>query len=265
MRITYDNLVDYGTISAPTAYTNNPATNMQDERLTTKYKTSTLSGVISVDLGSIQTTKVVAILGHNFTSSATISYTDNTGTYALTMLDTILRFTATGESLDMITESGNYLITESSDQLITDATPATRYGYFTYADASNPDGYIEIGRLWMGDYIDINPSSLNDFTVTKKRSDVVAFGRDRQKFANPGVGWRRMELSFPKSNEAMVSQISDMYDNVGTHKALIFCNFDLIRDYVLVEPCYCVIDGELTFSHSDRMKFSYSLNLEEVL
>jgi hypothetical protein len=241
---------------------------MQDERIAKSYRTSTLSNIqIVVDLGSAKTVTTAALLGHNLTAAATVRFSGAGSSYELTTgLETILRFvTPSDESYDIVTEASDQLTTEADDALITGTSPTTiQTCVFEISDAANPDGYIEIGRIWIGDYIDIDPSSLNDFTVAKKRSDVVIFGKDRQKWASEGVGWRKFALQFPPSDEAMIEKISDMYDAVGNYKALIFCNFDTIRDYILVEPCYCSIDGEIQFNHQERMRFGYSLNLEEV-
>jgi len=146
-------------------------------------------------------------------------------------------------------------------KFITDAH--YQYWRFSIANSSNSNGYVQIGRLWLGDYITIDPSSLLDFKVIKKRSDQVIYGRNRQKWANIGVGWRQFTFNFPPTQEATLQLIQNMYDTVGNHSSFIFCNFDTIRDYKLVEPCYVSINGDLTFSHDNRMKFTYQLIMEE--
>ena len=135
------------------------------------------------------------------------------------------------------------------------------YKYWRFAFGSQGD--LEIGRLWLGEYLQIDPSSLNSFSVVKKRSDNVIHGKNRQKWAVPGIGWRRFELSFPRTSEAMIYRLSQMYDEVGNHSSLIFCNFDDLVKYELVRPCYVSIDGDIGFSHTKRQKYEWSLNLEE--
>lgn len=126
-------------------------------------------------------------------------------------------------------------------------------------------GGIEIGRLWLGIYETIDPSSLLDFRVFKKNSDTVIYGKHRQKFGMKGESWRRIELSFPNTNEAMIKTISDIYDDVGRWKSFIFCNFDTIRDYVLVEPMYGSFQDQMTFSHYRNQKYKYTIQIEEDL
>jgi len=61
----------------------------------------------------------------------------------------------------------------------------------------------------------------------------------------------------------MIRLLTQLYDEVGNHSSFIFCNFDTIRDYTLVEPCYVSLDGEMGFVHKERMGFTYSMNMEE--
>ena len=61
----------------------------------------------------------------------------------------------------------------------------------------------------------------------------------------------------------MIEKIQTMYDFSGNHSSMIFMNFDTLKDYKIVLPVYCSIDGDVTFGHRGRQKYVYSLNLEE--
>jgi hypothetical protein len=135
--------------------------------------------------------------------------------------------------------------------------------YYKYWKFYFGQGSTEIGRLWLGNYLTIDPSSLLDFNVTKKRSDIVIHGKNRQKWASEGIGWRRFELSFPRTEETMIYQLSEMIDYVGNHSSVIFSNFDTDYGYTLVTPCYVSIAEEIDFQHTNRMGWNYSIVLEE--
>ena len=143
------------------------------------------------------------------------------------------------------------------------AAQTYQYWRFNLSDSSAASNYVEMGRPWLGTKIDIDPSSMYNFSVTKKRSDMVTYGRDRQKYATEGVGWRHFSLSFPRTGSSALTNILTMYDTVGNHSSVIFSNFNTTRSYTLVEPCYCSIVGDLDFSHARAQKYTYSLNLEE--
>jgi hypothetical protein len=271
VRIGYVNQTDAATITGTTAETGFALTRLQDDRLASKYRTTTVSSVIvTIDLGAYSThLSMVAIVAHNLTTAATVvvdfnhanSWPGATSQTITTDVDMLVKFFTQPAEEYLTTETPDYLTTEDGDFLTTEYN--YRWAQIQITDAANPEGYIEIGKIYLGTYITIDPSSLIDFKVSKRAGDRITRGRGRQKFAIPGSNWRRFELAFPESQYSMVSQIETMYEMVGNYKPVIFCNFDTIRDYVLVEPCYCSIDGDMGFQHSERMRFAYSLALEE--
>jgi hypothetical protein len=185
-----------------------------------------------------------AILGHNIKSGTTVKIQANN---------------SDEWSAPDIDETFTYVADERPILKFLDAIKVYKYWRFTFTGQAS----VEAGRLWLGEYLQITPSSLLDFRVTKRRSDLVIYGRDRQKFANPGVGWRKFELSFPKTETTMIHKIETMYDAVGTHTSFIFCNFDTTREWPLIEPCYSSLEGDLEFAHNARQKYSYRLIIEE--
>jgi hypothetical protein len=136
-----------------------------------------------------------------------------------------------------------------------------KYWKFTFTNQAA----IEIGRIWLGTYTTIDPSSLLDFTVTKKNDDIITHGRGRQKFANIGETWRLFKFSFPPTKYNTINLLEKMIAEIRSYKSVIFCNFDTNRDYEIVEPCYCSLNGETAFKHNKNMKFNYELELEEEL
>jgi len=181
----------------------------------------------------------VALMGHNLSEGATITFQANDYD--------AWEYTATGGSIIQST------MTWDSDTILYFLTRTQKqYVKFSLSDPNNTGAYIEIGRPWIGQYLDISPSSLLDFKVTKKRSDTVIHGKDRHKWSVIGAGWRRFELSFPPTEEA-----------IGNHSSMIFCNFDTVRSFQLVEPCYVSIDGDFELLHTRRMVWTWSLMLEE--
>lgn len=247
MRFAYSNLVDDATLTASSEDLRFPVENAQDQRLAKVWRTQQATSVTCVvDLGSAQAVDTVAIVGHDLSTSATLTIEGNaadswgapTFSTALTALDgMILKFFASAQTF--------------------------QYWRFVIDDASAANAYVSIGRLWLGEYITPDPAASASFTVTKRRNDTVTYGRGRQKFATPGVGWRRFDLSFRRTQGTALSSILTMFDTIGTHSSFIFANFDTRRDYPIVEPCYVSLQGDIDFSHTKGMKFGYSLTLEE--
>lgn len=247
MRIAYNNLLDatVATITESSEDVNYPVENVQDQRLATSWRSATLTAqTVIIDLGTAQTVTTAAIIGHNITATASV-LTVAGGTSASVF--------ATAETL---THDAGMILKFFTGQ-------SYRYWKFSVDNQGNADGYISIGRLWLGPYITVDPSSMLDFRVSKKRSDTVVYGKHRQKFADPGAGWRRFELDFPDTDSSVLSVIETMYDTVGNHSSMIFCNFDTDRTWDLVEPCYVSIDGSLEFVNRGGYKATWRMSLEE--
>ena len=255
MRFAYNNYIDplsSSSIVASSEDTSYLITNVQDQRLTTKwYSDDATSHTVVVDLGSSVACSVFAIMAHNLSSTGTVVVNGN---------DDI----ASGLTWVVSGQSSTQTITYNANMMLLFVSPITnRYWQFSFS-GQDQNG-LQIGRLWIGDYIDVTPSSFNDFTVEKKRDDVVVYGRNRQKYASTGNEWRRFSLAFPRTAGTTLTAIQTMYDTVGNHTSFIFCNFDSLRTYELVEPCYCSIDGNLSFTHTKRQYYTYALTLEEDL
>jgi hypothetical protein len=253
MRVAYSNFIDAlssASIVASSEDTSYPVTNVQDQRLTTKwYSDDTTTQTVVVDLGATAACSFFAVLSHNCTSAGTVTVNGN---------DDI----ASGLTWVVSGQSSTQTLTYNAGPMLAFVTAiSNRYWKFTFAGQGA--GGLQIGRLWIGDYLAIDPSSLDDFTVTKLRDDIVVYGRNRQKYASIGNGWRRFDLTFPKTGGTMLTAIQTFYDAVGNHSSFVFCNFDGLRTYPIVDPCYCSISGEIGFSHVGRQFYTYSLSIEE--
>jgi hypothetical protein len=245
MRVTYPNYIDNlisSNIIASSALTDFPAVNVTDQRLSTLWKTdaSTTQSIV-FDLGSALPVTTIAVLGHNLTSSTTINVYANT-------------------SNSWSSPAYSTTLTWNSD-IILKFIPSKSYQYWKIEFIGQ--GNLEIGRIWLSNYLTINPSSLLDFTVELKNSDVNLYDKDRYKISEAGIVWRAIKLKFPPTDNTMLTNLLDWFDMVGLYKSFIFCNFDTIRGYPLVEPLYCSIVSDVGFTHSESMKFSYELSLEE--
>ena len=248
MRILYDNVIDgiTGTsLTALTSATNYSIINVQRQILAETWRSTAVTAqTVVIDLGMAESINTAAILNHNFTNSVTLTVEGNTSN------------SWPGAFSQILTYNSGIIMNFFSSQ-------SYRYWRFSMSDPANTLGYLQVGRLWLGNYVTIDPSSLLDFKVTKKRNDTVVFSKGRQKYASIGVGWREFDLNFPPTQTTSLNIIQTMFDHSGNHSSLIFANFDTIRNYEIVEPCYCSIIGDITFAHDNYMKFTYGLKLGE--
>lgn len=115
-------------------------TNMQKRSLKRVYRSSEISAhEINIDLGSAQEIDLISLIGHNGTASATI--TVKAGSTAAVS-------DYTSGSLSLI--SGLDLGYSSNVFMLhLDTAQTYRYWKIEISDSSNPDGYIQIGRLYV--------------------------------------------------------------------------------------------------------------------
>ena len=139
LKLCYSNLVD---ASTTVITSNSEETSLPDDNVQTFWKTKVwratgdTSEWIKFDFASAQDVWVVAIVGHNFSSGATV-------TLELNATD------AWGAP------SVSQAITYNADIMIYVFTSAQNYRWarITIADAANSDGYVECGRIFLGGYL----------------------------------------------------------------------------------------------------------------
>jgi len=247
MRIAWYNEIDALTasaISVSTSIGGQDGANLLDQRLSTQWVTDTATSqsVVFSFSAAIDVT-TIGVLGHNITSACTVTVEANTANSWITpAYSTTLTVYDSGPILRFLVRSQTY-----------------QYWRMTFAGQAS----LEIGRIWLGEYLTISPSSLLDYRVTDNRNDTVVIGRGRQLYGSEGTAWKTVELSFPKTAYTMIDSLRTLYAYSGLYKSLIFCNFDDLRTYELVEPMYCHIGQPIQFTHTDRQNYTYSLLLEE--
>lgn len=153
IKFLYSNLVDATShLEASSEQTSLPASNVTHFWKTKVWRaTGDTSEWIKFDFGSAQDFKVVCIVGHNFSSGATVKFQANaTDSWGSPSVDETLTWNA-----DIIL----YVWT---------ATQSYRWVRITIADSANADGYVEIGRIFVGTFLEPE----RNFTIGWDREEV---------------------------------------------------------------------------------------------
>lgn len=134
IQLCHSNLVDSATITASSEVASLPAANVAQAWRSKPWRsTGDSSEWIKFDFGSAQAVRAFALVGHNFTSGATVKIQANaTDVWTSPSIDVTLTYHA-----------DNLVYLWSSDQ-------SYRYWRISIEDGSNPDGYVEIGRVFLG-------------------------------------------------------------------------------------------------------------------
>jgi len=107
------------------------------------------SSIVQVDLGSALPIQAISLCGHNLTTAATVQargYSNSTYTTLVAGADSgsVLAWPAGFTDQDVLDHPKNWTYCFSSSK-------TARYWKIEITDTANPDGYIELGRLWIGE------------------------------------------------------------------------------------------------------------------
>ena len=245
MRLMYDNDLDGGTLTASTADPNFTISAVQDTSVQVPWKTTALTAqTVVVDLSAAATVSCIAIAGHNFTASATVQIAGNSsdswGAPAVT-----------------------YTVTYQSAIMLRFFTAASyRYWRFYFDDQTNSNSYLQVGRLFLGEYLQVDPSSLLEFPEERTRTDTVQYSIGNQMYADQGIESVIYRYQFPRSDDTMKGNMETAWTTVGRHKPIFFTNFDTA--YTVIPPVYCHIAEDITFQYLGNAEWEYGLVLKEV-
>ena len=225
MRIIWDNEFDKYTITASSEASGYPASNLQDiSRKKTTRTTDVASEWWKIGNG---TTKIsissIAIAEHNFTSGVTVKLQGN---------DTDVWTSPAKEEV----------ITYDADIMVKFFTEAEYYYWrLLVEDASNPDGYIEIGRLEAGEYLQM-PGIEPGFSYPRRTTSDRDITVTSQVYGDKGIIQRAPGFAFPVIEDSERGEIDEMFDGVHHIKPVILVVYENSLDVVPV--LYCVIDQE---------------------
>lgn len=200
IKFIFRNLADSATITAsPALVTGLPESNLKfQERNKTARSTSTAAQTFSFSWAADQNVDAIGIKGHNLTAAATLAaptYSDSAFTTAIDTNAAANCFAYTGfDANDVLTEA-DFRIIKNAERYLTNRTNV-RSMKATLADASNPDGYIEASRIFIGKSLELSYSvpyggailTLDDLSVQSVMDDGSLITDKRAKR-------RKLELS----------------------------------------------------------------------
>lgn len=248
MRILWDNKMYEGILDVSSEAANFPKENLRMRNLVPKYRTLALTAqtvTIDAGVGEVITAQSAAVAGHNLTISATVE----------------IQAIASGGSWG--SPALDETITYRSGIMMKYFTGASyRHWRFKFEDLSNADGFIELGQLFFGQYLQMDPSSAVEFPMEHQRTDESFFTITGQLYVDKGVQIRGISYSFERVGNAMKVLTEVFWNNVGKHTQFFFANYD--TNFTVIGPIYMALVKDITFGHLPRDKWKFGLSLQEV-
>lgn len=146
--IGYANYVDSATLAGGSWASGNPLTNLKDGRLALVARSSnalTTSTVVTVDLGAAKKVRVVGLVNHNLSIGATVTVEGSSSS----------GFSPIGATSGAVPAWPAGAVAADTDYprpTVAVALDATyRYWRVSISNTANPAGYVQLGRLFIGD------------------------------------------------------------------------------------------------------------------
>lgn len=240
MIIQYINKVETATI---TASSNNPdftfAVGLIDSRL------SRISRTLDVDdewvkfafTGATSAT-YISIFNHNFTSSATV--------------------TIQGNATDAWTSpSFEQVLTVADNMCVSLGSQSYQYYRLRIQDATNTDGYIEIGGIYLGGHLSM-PGFEPAVNITEKSNSESEKSISGQLYGDKRLQYKTVETTFTSISQTDKDAISALFAEVDRTKPFVMFLWE--DDPTIFPPLYCNLTSDLAWQ-KPKYQLSYSLKL----
>lgn len=200
-RFLWNNLFDSATLAASSEATNYPVENIQNHWPTFTWRsTGDADEWVTIDLSSAQDIKALVIKGHNFSAGASVRIqADEDSGYGSLDVDVVLPVV-----------SGTMTMFWASAQ-------SYRYWRITIADAANSDGYIKIGRVFLGDYF--SPAyDVSSYAMQVEDPSEVGLSVGRQSTSAQRTHYRTWTYQFGYVQESDKETFESIFAEVGFSK-----------------------------------------------
>ena len=198
---------------------------------------------INIDLGSAQEIKALVIYDHNLSATATIT---------LKGIDPTIFSEA-------ITWNGNKIIHYLS------VATTKRYWQLQITDDSNTDGYIEIGELYLGGYLELSKGYNNGFSETVnllRITNATNYGIEKDRFYNQQ---KVFLFDYTAMSEANVTNLKALITAISNRDSGIFNPFWFNLDEDDSDDTWFVKISSLPINHLVRTYYNTQLELVEVV
>jgi len=198
---------------------------------------------INIDLGSAREVKALVLYDHNLTSAATI--------------------TLIGVDPTILNES----VTWAADKILHYLAAATtkRYWQIQITDDTNPDGYIRIGELFMGSYMELSKHYTEGYSKGFSLlydENKTPYGVSKKRFYNKQ---RNFQYDYNYLLSADIVLLEALLDAITDRDTGEFNPFYFNEDSAVPANNWLVDIDELPEDHQERSYYKSSLQFVEVM
>ena len=244
MKIYGNNLIDITTVISGTEQTGYTFENLYDNNLFPPYRSATDTEVMVLDFGSAKTFDYIALGGHNLTNAATVLVEWNS-------------------SNSWTSPAGSTSLTYDANVMVKEITPVTyRYVRITITDTANPDNWIEVEKLSIGEFFTLGAVEPGfDFPI--RTSNTKFYSPTGQIYGSAGVSTRTLSFKLYAGSYSSMEAINDFFrDNEDIRTFFLAIYEDSISTYPLI---HCAImDSEIGWRHTQYGEYEATIGFQEV-
>lgn len=244
-----DNYWDLTTIVGSSTNPSFPTSFIQNELRSVAWQSASVASVVTLD-NDLLTAKnenlVLALFNYNFRDSVDLKFqADNTSDYSSLTTDQALTF--------------------HEKSIVEFFSSIDRYTRLRINDTGQPEGFHELGKLWLGPSIELEYNYewelLEEFfdTTVKTRNPKTGY-----EFTDEGILYRRFPLNFI-TEKADRDTVMEIFEQVKTARPFVCLleNEDPITEEVNRLALYCKFDDPVKYTHHGPNAFSFPLILVE--
>ena len=244
MKLAYINGIDNLTLTASSEASGFDVENVQQEHLSKRWRATGDTSEDVVIAATALNPDVAFLAGHNLSDSAVVKIQGNdTDSWGAPAVD-----------ITMSKSDGvYYALTGFSSR---------DFWRFLITDPTNPDGFIEVGRMWAGAAVFVRgPSiSFSDDLIDTSVTDISLSG---QPYGDKRYSFRALQTTYPlwtDTEKAAMELYSKTVKKSVPH-------FVIYNDAVIATlgPVYVILTSDVSFNHIKKVvKWTSSLNHREV-
>ncbi len=210
------------------------------------------TNLINITLASAAQAQALIIYDHNLTSAAVITL------IGASAASTGSSFSSPGFSTTVPWSSGKILHYMSTN-------PTYRYWQIKISNTACPDGYIEIGELYLGPYSELSANIEEGFTEEHSflaENNVTPYGVERSRYYNTQRSWGIHYKAMPSTDIDTIKNMTTVIVNRtnGTIKPVWF-NLDSTQ----TDKTYLVKINGLRSEHWSGNRYNLPMELTEVV
>jgi hypothetical protein len=239
-----------------------------DSRLSRFARTTATATTITVDLLTARQVNYICFAAHNFTSAVSITMYGNSENV---FTDPPVQFTvyynqpisqAINDS--SIVDSDNYYLVDENANFIVDENgnfivgliygSNYRYWQIVISDATNPDGYLEISKMFMGDYLQMPHMSKNQKIPTASTS-MKTENTTGQVYGDKGLVYKYGNITLPfvtDDEKLSIDEAFNEVDKINPFYMLIWEN-----DLTFQPAIYSMLTNDLEWSRVEGQTQRY--------